>query len=108
MAFTETIKNHKKLILWSAAILVAAGFLVFSNQGLLKRLNISLENDKITEKINRQKEIKDSLENRIELLKTDLTEIERIARESYGMIKPGEKVFFIEKKKNDDSENDRK
>jgi cell division protein FtsB len=36
----------------------------------------------------------DSLHNQIKLLENDDYEVEKIAREKYGMVKPGEKVFF--------------
>lgn len=39
-------------------------------------------------------------------MKNDTLEIERLAREKYGMIKQGEKVIFINKKKVDEESGD--
>ncbi|MFW6276782.1 MAG: FtsB family cell division protein [Bacteroidota bacterium] len=37
----------------------------------------------------------DSLKQRIKMLQKDTSEIERVAREKYGMVKPGEKVYIL-------------
>jgi cell division protein FtsB len=37
----------------------------------------------------------DSLRRQVRILETDSTEIERLARERYGYIRPNEEVFII-------------
>ena len=48
----------------------------------------------------------DSLKKLEIQMKNDTLEIERLAREKYGMIKQGEKVIFINKKKVDEESGD--
>jgi cell division protein DivIC len=59
------------------------------------------EKTELKEKISKAKKETDSLKHRIDELKTNELEIERVAREKYGMKKKGETIYIIE----DDSEN---
>ncbi len=70
---------------------------VFSDSGIYKRFQLELEKRTINEKIENEMKRKDSLNTRIKKLLYDTTEIERIAREKYGMTKPNEEVIIIER-----------
>ncbi len=70
-------------------------FLVFSDHGILKRIKLEVDNHSLQESINEQKRVNDSLGNRIRALQEDTLEIEKIAREKYGMVKPGETVILV-------------
>lgn len=96
----DFLKHKQKLILLIAFVL-AIGFLLLSNYGVFKRIRFEVENANIKSDIQLELQRKDSLENRIEELKTDRSEIERLAREKYGMIKPGEEIYFHKEKKDD-------
>lgn len=72
----------------------------FSNYGVLKRINLELESNDMKEEINALNKTHDSLMLRIKEAETDTFEIEKVAREKYGLVKPGEKIFFIEKDTN--------
>jgi len=61
-----------------------------------------MDRSTLKENITGEKLINDSLKKRIEFLKTDSLEIERIAREYYGMTKPQEKLYIFKKRKNDE------
>ena len=69
--------------------------LTFSDRGFydnyvyLKKLN------ELQTTIDSLKRVNDSLAVEIELLRTSNDKIEKVAREKYGMIKPGEKVYRI-------------
>jgi cell division protein FtsB len=93
------IEKNKIKILWGAAFLFFLLLILFSNYGIIKRFALEGRKNELYKELSNKKEIIDSLKNRIHKLESDSTEIERIAREEYGMIKPGEKVYIIRKNK---------
>ena len=70
-------------------------FLLLSDHGILKRASLEIENRKLQALIDEQKKTNDSLGKRIQALQYDTLEIEKIAREKYGMVKPGETVILV-------------
>lgn len=83
-------------IIFSIFILL---FFIFSDFGLLKRIELNSEKNKLL--IIKQKETftRDSLLSEKKRLESDFQEIERIAREYYGYIAPGETVYIFSKTK---------
>jgi cell division protein FtsB len=91
--------KKKNTILWTVllAVVAGAGFFLFGRQGIYYPY-VELRRKK--EEIREGYRIIDSLQREIERLTNDTFYIERIAREKFGMARPGEKVFkFIEKGK---------
>jgi cell division protein FtsB len=80
--------------IWILIISIVIAFVIFSNFGLIKRIELEIEKNELKSDIKREQIINDSLKKQIELLEKDSIEIERLAREKYGLIKPGEKVFI--------------
>ena len=68
---------------------------LFSEYGLLKRVDLILTKKNITGKISIQNSLRDSLKRKIDILQHDSVEIERIARVHYGMTKPGEQIYIV-------------
>ncbi|MCL4419498.1 MAG: septum formation initiator family protein [Bacteroidetes bacterium] len=91
--------KNPKLIITLLLLAIVLGFLLFSNYGLYTRLKLQNQKIGLKQKIKDEEKIHDSLKHEIYELKNNNTEIERVAREKYGMLKPGEKVFLIEHKK---------
>ena len=58
-----------------------------------------MQRDDLNNKIITEKKINDSLKNEKRIIENNLYEIEKIARESYGMLKPGEKIYIIKNSK---------
>ncbi|MCX8057249.1 MAG: septum formation initiator family protein [Ignavibacteria bacterium] len=90
--------NFKRPFFWIALVIVLSFLLVmtFSNQGFYEHY---LQQKKLAEleaRIDSLKKVNDSLSVEIELLKNNPEKIEKVAREKYGMIKPGEKVYKIQ------------
>ncbi len=73
-------------------------YLIFAEKGLVKRARLELESKKLKKKIEAIEKENDSLKQKIHKLETDPKEIERIAREKYGMTKEGEEVYIIKEK----------
>ena len=93
-AFLEKKKKRKKILFWSV-IGVIVLTLVYGNYGayqmfVIKRQKSNLENE-IAELKKQQAELIKTREK----AKSDLTYIEKIAREKYSMVKPGEHVYQV-------------
>jgi len=74
---------------------------IFSDHGLLALLKLELKRSNLEQEIQAELIRKDSINNYIIKLKSDTLQIEKIAREKYGMIRPKEQVFFIEELKSE-------
>lgn len=78
-----------------AALLFVLMYFLFSTKGFISRLSIE---DEIAEKEARVIELErdiQRLRRQRELLRDDRASIEHVARESHGMIRPGEIVYRI-------------
>ena len=92
--YFELLTGKKSFWIGGLIIVAVFGFLLFSSYGLFKSIKLSSERyDRIDEKIELKK-LNDSLRKKIKQLKIDTLEIERVAREKYGMIEPGEKIYI--------------
>lgn len=96
---TNYAGRHKKLLLFLMLIIFVLLILLFSEYGFVKEFKLKKHQNEMSEEIQQQLKLKDSLEKRIKLVSFDTNEIEKIARFNYGMIKPKEKVFVIRKNK---------
>ena len=68
---------------------------IFGDHGLLKLYNIKNERKIIQKKISQLRKEKEILKNEKSKIENDLDYIEKIAREKYKMVKPGEKIFKV-------------
>ena len=68
---------------------------IFGDHGLLKLYKIKNEREIIQKKISQLREEKENLKNEKSKIENDLDYIEKIAREKYKMVKPGEKIFKV-------------
>lgn len=91
------VNHHRKMVLTGVLLSLVLSLMIFSTHGLLTRSRLIDEKVELAKQIEREKEIRDSLLKRIDMLENDLSEIERIAREQYGMIKPGEILYLFKK-----------
>ena len=97
-AFVDKQGLSRKRIIIAAVIigLFLAFLFVFAGPyGVINMISIHKDKKILMGKISKLKAERDSLTEEIRLLQTDNKEIERIAREQYGMAKPGEKVYKI-------------
>ena len=70
--------------------------LLFSDRGFIALWNLKKEKVEIQQEINSLRQQIVSLEKEAEKLKFDEKYVEKIAREKFRMVKPGEKVFNVE------------
>ncbi len=92
------IENSKRLkILFYLFIFLGIFlFLVFNDHGILSIYSLSDKKNDLLSQIDLEKKKNDSLKLVLELVKNDLFTIEKIAREKYGYVKQGEKIYFID------------
>lgn len=88
--------TNKKLIFLLIFIPILL-FILFNNKGIIQRIRLGYERDRIQEQIRIEEEKQKKIQEEIYLLKNSDEKIEKVAREKYNMKRPGETVY---KKKN--------
>ena len=68
---------------------------IFGDHGLLKLYKIKNERQLIQKKITSLRKEREKLKSEKIKIENDLSYIEKIAREKYKMVKPGEKIFKV-------------
>ena len=68
---------------------------IFGDHGLLKLYKIKSERQMVQKKIAALREEREKLKTEKIKIENDLSYIEKIAREKYKMVKPGEKIFKV-------------
>ena len=71
------------------------GIFIFSDLGLLKWYSLHQERDHLKQEIDDLILKESQLIQQIQQIKTDDEYLEKIAREKFQMVKPGEKVFRV-------------
>jgi len=89
------IKYHKILVLYIIFLISAVYMYLFSNNGLLLRFKLEKEKKEIEKQIEIENKKKDSLKNKIKDIQTSDWELEKIAREKYGMTRDRETIYRI-------------
>jgi cell division protein FtsB len=74
---------------------ILAVFFVFYKYGLLQRFVLEQKKEVVEAEVIRAKFVEDSLRGYIKILTYDTLEIEKIAREQYGMIRQNEEVIYV-------------
>ncbi len=87
--------TRKRLFTIAGLTLVVVVFVLFSNYGVITRLTLMSETDQLEQTMTTLKATSDSLRRQVRILESDSTEIERLARERYGYVRPNEEVFII-------------
>ena len=82
-------------LLMVAIVLGCVSLLLFSDRGLINLWSLKKEKLEIQNEINNLRNQIALLEKEEEKLKFDEKYIEKIAREKFKMVKPGERVFKI-------------
>lgn len=87
--------RRKSLYAALVAIPLLAIF-TFGNRGLLKRIELERQASDLHEALYRDRAVGDSLRAEIEKIRRDTMAIERLARERYGMVRPGETIYKVD------------
>jgi len=92
--------NRKKVnvFILSTIIIIVVTYMLFSPSGFINRILLTKKQNELLNQINYEKKVQDSLIKAIDILQNDTLEIERIAREKYGMKRPNEKIYLVPRK----------
>lgn len=94
----KLLKNKKLMIALVIAVPLGA-YLVFGNRGILQRVRYQQEKTELQEKIRAAEQETKDLQSQSKALDGDKKAIEKVAREKYGMVREGEKVYKVNKEK---------
>jgi cell division protein FtsB len=92
------LRWNKKILLGLLALAILIWFLFIDAYSLKTRWQLQQQKQELIEKTQELEEQSEILESDIEALEKNPDLIEKIAREEYGMKKPGETVYKIKKK----------
>jgi cell division protein FtsB len=96
-ASQKKLMTRKRVIVIGILTAVILAFVIFSSHGILSRLTIAADAAQLRSTLSNMKREEDSLRAEIVKLQNDTLEIERLARERYGYVRLGEKVFVIKR-----------
>lgn len=85
---------YRRWILWAVGIGVLVWIAFFDSHSLLRRVQWRMEYEDLQEENRALREEISRVHDRIEAIESDEM-IERIAREQYGMSRPGETVYRV-------------
>ena len=88
-------QNTIKIYLLLAALLMGTLGLFYVDFGIIKLINLKTKQNKLQVEIEGLLTQQISIQEEIHKLKHDTNYIEKIAREKFMMVKPGEKVFKV-------------
>lgn len=93
----KKLMTRKRLIVIGILTAAILAFVIFSSHGILSRVGIASDAAQLRQTLSKMKHEEDSLRADIIKLQYDTLEIERLARERYGYVRLGEKVFVIKR-----------
>ena len=98
-AVTKKLLNNKKLLVICGVAVLVGGYVVFGNRGILQRMRLQQQKAELEVKIKQAEEETKDLQSQSKALDGDKKAIEKAARENYGMVRDGEKVYKVNKGK---------
>ena len=82
-----------------AAAFIILLYVLFNNQGVLQRIRLERQKKEMLQKIQQAEEEQKHLQDQSKALDGDKKAVEKVAREKYGMVREGEKVYRVAPKK---------
>jgi len=80
----------------AVSILLSLGALLFNDFGLLKLINLKNKHAQLAVSLEQLLQQQTNLKEEIEKVQTDKEYVEKIAREKFMFVRPGEKVYRIQ------------
>ena len=96
-SFATSAAKNKRRTLILAVVAVVVLYLLFDNKGVIARIRLELQQREMQQKVRDTELVNDSLRAQIKALQGDKKTIETIAREKYGMTRPGETQYRVQK-----------
>jgi cell division protein FtsB len=89
-------KNKRRTAVLALLVFLAL-YLLFDNKGLLKRIRLESKRQELIDQVRADSVEAARLRAQIKALEGDQKTVEKIAREKYGMARPGETVYKTKK-----------
>ena len=99
--YQNPIKRH--LVVGGVLICIILVFYLFTDYGIISKYNYISKRNNLKDKSERLITEIDSIKALTKQLKSDTLEMERLAREKYGMVKERETVLFLKKSEDEES-----
>jgi cell division protein FtsB len=94
----KKIKKNKRAVLGLLVGIPLVLFLLFGSHGIIQRIRLQNQKADLEAKIQQAELDTKQLQAESKALDNDNKAIEKVAREKYGMIREGEKVYKVRKK----------
>ena len=88
--------HRRRMLLYVLVLLLIMAYAVFGKKGILQRVELEMENKELQRKLKEEQEKTLILQKQIDDLKSSDKEIEKTAREKYGMTKEGEEIYKVQ------------
>lgn len=95
--YLNPLRWNKSLLISLLAACIAVWFLFFDTYSLMTKIQLENRKEELIERTADYEKKADELDKKIEELENNPDLIEKIAREDYGMKKPDETVYKVEK-----------
>lgn len=96
-SFAKSATKNKRRTLILIGLALLALYLLFDNKGVIARIRLEMREREMQRKVKTTELQNDSLRAQIKALEGDKKTIETIAREKYGMTRPGETQYRVQK-----------
>lgn len=93
---TKTNRSFYSILL---CLIIGLGFIIFNDLGLYQLFHLYQKERQLYAEVNTLLTQQDTLQAEIYRLKTDQVYIQKIAREKFMMVLPGEKVYRVQDQK---------
>jgi len=95
---SKSLEATQKQFIQGLVLLICTSLIIifiFGDHGIIKLYKIKSQRKKIQNKITQLREERENKKIEKNKIENDLGYIEKIAREKYKMVKPGEKIFKV-------------
>lgn len=86
-------KKVIRLVYWMIFVILAGWIMLWGTNSFYNTYRLRRSMEEMRAKVEKLSAVNDSLRSENEKLKTNLDAAEKAARERFGLVKPGEKVF---------------
>ena len=90
------LTTRRKITLAVAAAIPVLAIFAFGNRGLISRMRLEMKHDAALEQLYVERRHGDSLRAEIARHRRDPATLERLARERFGMARPGETIYRVD------------
>ena len=96
-SLAKSASKNKRRTLIFIGLAILALYLLFDNKGVITRVRLEMRERELRERVRAAELQNDSLRAQLKALQGDRKTIETIAREKYGMTRPGETQYRVQK-----------